>query len=371
MDELTKRKISETMKRQCNRRKKISEELSRTEFIRLYRQEHKSLEDIAMRCNCTRSHIMKLGKKYGIIRRSRSEARLEALKQNKLPYEYADINKDFFSHWSNGMAYVLGLIITDGCIHKSRRGTYQVSLSMNDRSLIDKVRNLMKSTHKIIPSKHQRGLYLFNFAREKISKDLLKLGVTPNKSRTVRFPDVPDNYLRHFIRGVFDGDGCVFLDPKGKRERIRTSFTSGSKDFIVKLEEKLRSLGMSKRNVYIHKAEKNDSYLFKYSHKNSVKLFTILYKDVNKNMYLERKYEKFKEGLKYIPKPRKWDVATPSQEEIRKLKELCRSGSCRMVDLAEMFEVNRKTIHRWLYGKFRPRNRRLLKIKTYLKEMRV
>lgn len=342
--------------------------LSKDELKKLYIDEKRSLEDIAKLYGVSRVAVWKYCRSLKLKRRSRSEARLEALRQNKFSYEYADINENFFSNWSNEMAYVLGLIITDGSIHKPQRGTYQVSLSMNDRSLIDKVRKLMKSTHKIVPSKHQKGLYLFHFAREKISKDLLRLGVTPNKSRTVRFPDMPDNYLRHFIRGVFDGDGCVFLDPKGKREKTRTSFTSGSKDFIVKLEEKLQSLGMPKRNIFIHKAGKNDSYLFRYGHKDSVKLFTILYKDVEKNMYLERKYDIFKEGLKYIAKPRQWDTVTPSQEEHRKLKELCKRGSCRVTDLAGIFKVSRQTVYRWLNCKCRPRKRTLLKIKVYLKE---
>lgn len=42
-----------------------------------------------------------------------------------------------------------------------------------------------------------------------IKQDLEQLGVTPNKSYTVSFPDVPDQYMPAFIRGVIDGDGWV------------------------------------------------------------------------------------------------------------------------------------------------------------------
>ncbi|MBI5873319.1 MAG: LAGLIDADG family homing endonuclease [Candidatus Omnitrophica bacterium] len=63
------------------------------------------------------------------------------------------------------MAYVLGLIITDGCI--SRNGV--ISLSMNDREVLEKVKIVMGSDHPITASKHQNGLYciLFSFCKKK------------------------------------------------------------------------------------------------------------------------------------------------------------------------------------------------------------
>ncbi|WP_142247910.1 hypothetical protein [Alkalihalobacterium alkalinitrilicum] len=36
-----------------------------------------------------------------------------------------------------------------------------------------------------------------------------KLGVSANKSLTVPFPEVPEEFLPSFVRGVIDGDGWV------------------------------------------------------------------------------------------------------------------------------------------------------------------
>jgi hypothetical protein len=38
-----------------------------------------------------------------------------------------------------------------------------------------------------------------------IKKDLEELGIYANKSLTIPFPDVPDEFLPSFVRGVGDG----------------------------------------------------------------------------------------------------------------------------------------------------------------------
>jgi len=268
--------------------------LTKDKLAELYITDRKSLEDIAGLYSVSRVAIYKRLKKYAIKQRSKSEARIEAQKQGKLPQQFFDINENFFSSWSPEMAYVLGLIITDGCISK----TGVISLSMNDKELLEKVKKVMASAHNITPSKHQKGLYCFHFAREKLVKDLEKLCVVPRKSLIVRFPGVPKVFLPDFLRGVFDGDGSVFFDKRRPNFPLRSKFVSSSQDFIEGLEESLSSLGMPKRTVYKQKTKNGWSHMFIYDHKDSAKLFEILYKNAQNGLFLERKYKRFLEGLK-------------------------------------------------------------------------
>jgi predicted DNA-binding protein YlxM (UPF0122 family) len=272
---------------------KNSNLLARDKLISLYLNDRKSLEDIAKLYGVSRVAIHKRLKKYGIARRSKSEARIEAQKQGKLPQEFFDINEDFFGSWSFEMAYVLGLIITDGCI--SRTGT--VSLCVIDKDLLEKVKKTIGLSHKITQSKHQKGLYCLRFSREKLVKDLEKLCVVPKKSLIVKFPEVPQAYLSDFIRGVFDGDGSVFFDKRRPRFPLRSKFVSGSKDFIEGLQRALEGLGMAKRTIYEQKTKNGTSYMFIYDHKDSAKLFEILYKNAQNGLFLERKYRRFLEGF--------------------------------------------------------------------------
>ncbi len=260
----------------------------------LYWGQKKSLEDIAILYGVSRVAIYKRLRKLRIEPRSKPLARLEAQKQGKVPQQYFQINERFFSSWSTEMAYVLGLIITDGCV--TDLGT--ISLSMNDREVLEKVKIAMKSDHPITSSKHQPGLYHFRFARERLVNDLVKLGIGPRKSLTVKFPPIPETYTADFIRGVFDGDGSVFFGEDALKYPINTKFCSGSRDFITGLEMCLQKLGLPKRNIYAQKTKNGFCYTIKYGHKDSEKLFNILYNNQPNIPFMERKYNKFIEGLK-------------------------------------------------------------------------
>jgi predicted DNA-binding protein YlxM (UPF0122 family) len=267
--------------------------LTKDKLINLYINDRKSLEDIAKIYDVSRVAVYKKFKKYGIQQRSKSEARLEAQKQGKLPQQFFDINENFFSSWSPEMGYVLGLIITDGCVSKT--GT--ISLSMNDKELLEKVKKVLGSKHMIEPSKHQKGLYCFHFSRDKLVRDLEKHCVVPRKSLVVKFPEIPQAYLADFIRGVFDGDGSVFFDKRRPKSPLRANFVSGSKDFIEGLQISLEFLGMPKRTIYRQKTKNGWTYMFIYDHKDSTKLFSLLYKNAQNGLFLERKYNRFLEGL--------------------------------------------------------------------------
>lgn len=267
--------------------------LTKEKLVDLYHKERKSLGDIAKLHHVSRTAIYGKLKKYGLKQRSKSEARIEAQKQSKLPQQFFDINENFFSGWSHKMAYVLGLIITDGCI--SETGT--VSLCINDKELLEKVKKVMGSEHNITASRHQKGLHYFHFTRERMTKDLGRFGILPRKSLIVKFPAVQEEYLPDFIRGVFDGDGSVFFDKRRPKFPLRSKFVSGSEDFIEGLQKSLEYLGMPVRTIYKQKTKNGWSYMFIYDHKDSIKLFNILYKNVQNGLFLERKYKRFLEGL--------------------------------------------------------------------------
>lgn len=263
--------------------------LAKEKLVKLYVEEGKSLEDIGKLYGASRTAIYKKFKKFNIKRRYMSHARLKAQKQGKLPQQYIYINENFFSKWSAKMAYISGLLITDGCISD----TGVISFSMNEKHLLEKVKQAMDSQHRVVPSKYQKNLYCLSFARERMVKDLYKIGIGPRKSLTVKFPKIPHVFLADFIRGVFDGDGSVFFDMRSKNFPLRTKFGGGSKDFVEKLEIELQELGLPKRNIYKQKTKNGFYYYFNYGHKDSERLFNILYKNGKNTLFLERKCRKF------------------------------------------------------------------------------
>jgi len=277
----------------------LKDRLSKQELIKLYEVEGLSLADIAKMQSVSRVAIMKYCDRLGVKRRTKSKSRLLAQQKGKIQKQrYCKINEDFFSSWSSDMAYIFGLLITDGCISKIKGGSYRISLCLNDRDLLLKVAKTMGSDHTITESKYQKDINVFIFGREKIAQDLLRLGMKPRKSLDVKFPEIPKEYLRDFIRGVFDGDGSVFYELRSKNSPLKTSFTSGSREFICTLEKVLQGLSMPKRVIYESGTTgKPISYMFRYSHKDSLKLFDIMYKNISNQLYMKRKYERFKNTI--------------------------------------------------------------------------
>jgi predicted DNA-binding protein YlxM (UPF0122 family) len=262
-------------------------DLPKEKLYELYYEQKLSLQKIGELYGKPREYIHRWMKKYGFKTRTRSAAWRHRGTDNV--YE---VDEDFFHNWSKEMAYILGLILTDGNIGTDDD---KISITMKDVGLLEKVKKKLKSNHKI-KYIEKNDIYFFGFAREKMSDRLRELGITKNKSLDVIFPDIPSKFLSHFIRGVFDGDGSVFFEPRSKKSPLRVSFTSGSRAFITTLEHNLHSFGgLSKRNIY-EKQGTNTTYYFRYPHKDCLKFFDYIYAGADESMWLERKYQKFLEG---------------------------------------------------------------------------
>lgn len=116
------------------------------------------------------------------------------------------VNENFFKTWTNEMAWVLGLFITDGHVSKH---THTVTFAQKDERILRLVASYMKADYVLGsfgPTKTTPTLIINS---KVIKNDLEKLGITSNKSLTVPCPDVPSEFLPAFVRGVIDGDGWV------------------------------------------------------------------------------------------------------------------------------------------------------------------
>ena len=147
------------------------------------------------------------------------------------------------------MAYVLGFFTADGNMVKNKRGAHFIAIEITDRDILEKIKEAVGSNHKIGVKKRkfpEKDAYRLQIGSKEMFDDLLRLGLMPNKSKTIDLPFVPDKYLSHFVRGYFDGDGCISYgiynrkDRKSKNYLFGSRFTSGSKIFLENLLKKIR-----------------------------------------------------------------------------------------------------------------------------------
>lgn len=280
--------------------------ITKEELAQRY-QSGQSLNDIARHYICTRQYVYKLLDYYGIALRTKREARNLALEQGKVVYtsgvhssdssivlQRRMVDESFFRTWTPAMAWVLGVICTDGCLHKTPGTVGSIIIAQKEPELLGKVLELMKSNAKMAfrPKRGIAGaLYETRIINAEIYADLQRLGLTPAKSLTLQFPDMPLDCVRHFIRGCWDGDGSVYLE---RGEKPCASYVSGSKDFIERLVGHLVNLGLPDRTIHKNVRGKNPSYYFRYTGGQCTKLYHILYDDVAPSIYLSRKHDAFK-----------------------------------------------------------------------------
>lgn len=132
------------------------------------------------------------------------------------------VNENFFKVWSHEMAWVLGLFLTDGHVHKQ---THTISFSQKDEKILRLIAKLMEADYVLAPFGKTKITPTLNIYSKSMKMDLNALGIMPNKSLTVPFPDVPKEFLPSFIRGVIDGDGWV------QRTGYVMNITTGSSQF--------------------------------------------------------------------------------------------------------------------------------------------
>ena len=196
------------------------------------------------------------------------------------------------------MAYVLGFFTADGTMIKNKRGAHFIEFQINDKDLLDKIRKVFNSNHKISVRKRNkpwRNSYRLQIGSKEIFNDLLKLGLRPNKSKTIKLPLVPDEYFCNFVRGYFDGDGCVNVCTYQRKDRrksstvINSGFVSGSKKILENLKNKLAKLNIvNGGTLYYHQG-----YRLWFSINDSLKLYNFMYNNLKNNLFLDRKKKVF------------------------------------------------------------------------------
>ena len=210
-------------------------------------------------------------------------------RENELLHKY---DTSYFNEIdSEKKAYFLGFIVADGCNHKGLCIRIQTEDDYILQALLDDMNSTIKIQRFKPEEKHHKPTSRIRLQSNVIHKALIKLGVVPRKSDKTYFPDIPEDLYSHFIRGYFDGDGCISIDKKSKQKRFQVT---GHIVLIEKIQEiliKECNLSKTKIDISLNKSGKN-SYTTHYVGNNQVdRISNYLYNKAT--IYLTRKFNKF------------------------------------------------------------------------------
>jgi hypothetical protein len=198
------------------------------------------------------------------------------------------VDEDYFKTWSPSMAYVLGFILADGCIIHGTRDGYSDSLKfgvqLRDKNILEKIKSELKSEHALSVCKNAVH---FCIASQKIVDDLKALGISYRKSLRETVPDIPERFIKDFIRGVIDGDGTVRIG----KDRYPVLSVSGGEATITYLREHFfKKFGLYSKIIPCKYSNEIQRHLYSIAYgANSAKtLIDYLYRDAK--LFLDRKY---------------------------------------------------------------------------------
>ena len=179
------------------------------------------------------------------------------------------------------MAYIFGLWCAGGCIYGGKM--FDITLHNKDKQILKRVAQELEYEGNLYDGVDRQASRI-NFSCVVIYKDIIALGGTETKSKTLKFPSVPKEFLPDFIRGYFDGDGCVM---RLKNNRLNSAFTSGSKDFLDALFQIL------KEEAGVNGGSYDPSCMsLKFGKRDTLKIGSYMYQN-DPELFLMRKRNKF------------------------------------------------------------------------------
>lgn len=271
-------------------RKRIFTDEETQGIIYDYTIEHLSQKALASKYHTDDSLIRRVLDENHIRRRTREE---NGKRQYNINHHFFDVN-----HQTREMAYVLGLLSSDGCISTVDNQIY-IELQRQDKELLIKVNQALENERPVKDYVTARGyenskLYFYS---KKIKVDLAKYHVIPNKTYRPEYiaPDLlQPEYTIYYILGMFDGDGSI----KASKDWVSWQIDTSSKSVAEYIQASLKNYGI---DININTRQEKNVVLYRcmtYKQANLRKLYSLFYSDSTYTLFLKRKYQKFTQLLK-------------------------------------------------------------------------
>lgn len=249
------------------------------DIINEYQNKKSSMLQIQKKYNITYERLNELLKKYNCEKNSLSKQANPNLIENY--FENID---------SEEKAYWIGWIISDGAItNQPEKNKFQLEITIKkeDENILHILEKDLQVENKVYNSGEK---YIrFSLGCKKIIQDLEKLGISQNKSFTVKIPKIDKQYNSSLIRGIFDGDGGFSSYHRTNGQNCQELSFCGNQFVITWILQTLLEEIPELKKISI--TNENSIKRIRWGSKKDITLIkNFLYKECN-NHYLERKYK--------------------------------------------------------------------------------
>jgi intein-encoded DNA endonuclease-like protein len=234
---------------------------------------------------------------------------------NNLNYDQRKVysyDHNFFLNDTERNFYWAGFIAGDACISKSSNNI-KIKLAEKDSEILEKLKIDIKTDKEIYhyDSKNPFGKNgfskdcSFHIRSPQMKIDLLnRFGIITNKSLTHSIPNriLNHEYFNHFLRGLFDADGCYCCENNKASIYLVGSQVAMNQIFLFLIENKIIKTGDLRSQGKIDKISIR-------SLEDNFRLINFMFKD--STIYLARKKIIVDQILSCRPKYKKKLLASP------------------------------------------------------------
>lgn len=209
-----------------------------------------------------------------------------------------NIDEHFFDSINNEeKAYWLGFLMADGCVyHGSDKKSYrlQINLAEKDVKCLERFNQALSSDYEIksVNVKESKTGKIHDVVQLKINctslcLSLIKHGVVPRKSLICQAPSIDPKLIPHYVRGYFDGDGCITKDTHRNKWSIKIIGTRSTLEFFQEHFDK------HKISSAIYDIKHTKAKSLEITSKLSIECFFDYIYGSNATVFYERKYQRF------------------------------------------------------------------------------
>jgi lambda repressor-like predicted transcriptional regulator len=252
-----------------------------------------SLQDISKRCNTNRRTLRRVLEENDIPIRSASES-----------HRIYAINENFFKNPNTPTAaYFLGFLWADGS--NVSNDTLSVTVNSVDDDIMIKLRGALGSEHpfyrfsRVLKNGSVAHYTQLAVSSQQLSSDLTALGMVGRKTYAEHLTlpvGLSPTLLRHFIRGMFDGDGSISLTREGRPFDLSLTI-AGHIDVLRTIQRHVFECAEATSRIHDPKQVQRDkckTYVLTFAgNRNILKLLQWMYMD-SSGIRLNRKYDLYR-----------------------------------------------------------------------------
>lgn len=219
------------------------------------------------------------------------------------------------TEWTPNFAYAIGLIASDGCLSSDGRHITFVSKDIEQIENYKKSLNINNKTRMHSSGSTSNLAFRVQFGDINFYEFLNSIGLTSVKSLTIGELLIPDFLFFHFLRGLFDGDGCTYsyFDKRWKSSfMLYFCFSSASSVFINWIQSKIKFFTGIKGHI-TSLSRTNTCYNLKYAKTEALQLIKNIYPSEGEYLFLKRKKLKIDQSLCIIGELLNRDVDKDAQ----------------------------------------------------------